>query len=140
VATPSSGTLSLVTSGVNALTVTSVDLAGNSSSANQNLTLSPNAQISIALVGGGNSVRFRTPVTLRATSSTAGAVIFYANGKKIGGCIGLRTSGNVADCSWKATVHGAITISVRLTPSANGVPAVTSLPLTLGASRRTTLR
>jgi hypothetical protein len=140
VATPSSGTLSLVTSGVNALTVTSVDFAGNSSSANQNLTLSPNAQITLILVGGGNTVRYRTPVTLRATSSTAGAVIFYANGKRIGGCISLKTKANVADCSWRATVHGSITISARLTPSANGVPAVVSSPLTIGSSRRTTLR
>jgi uncharacterized protein involved in tolerance to divalent cations len=50
---------------------------------------------------------FRVSNTITATSTESGRVTFYADGKKIAGCIGLATSSNTVSCSWKPAVRKA---------------------------------
>lgn len=73
---------------------------------------------SISLTSGGNaSLTYRTQNTIRATTNFAGKVTFYANGKKIGNCVGVATVSLVATCNYKPTVHGAVTINAKVVPT-----------------------
>jgi hypothetical protein len=63
---------------------------------------------SISLTSGGNA---------SLTSNFAGKVTFYANGKKIGNCVGVATVSLVATCNYKPTVHGAVTITAKVVPT-----------------------
>jgi photosystem II stability/assembly factor-like uncharacterized protein len=85
---------------------------------------------------------FRSQRTLTATIATVGAdgkVTFFANGKKIAGCIKVQTISLVATCSWKATSRGAVTLSATAYPAdANILSGSTSLSVTV--TNRTGLR
>lgn len=68
---------------------------------------------------------FRSQITLTATIATAGAdgkVTFFANGKKISGCIKVQTVSLVATCSWKPTSRGSVVLG------ATGYPADVNIP------------
>jgi photosystem II stability/assembly factor-like uncharacterized protein len=78
---------------------------------------------------------FRSQRTLTATIATAGAdgkVTFFANGKRIAGCIKVQTVSLVATCSWKATSRGAVTLSATAYPADTNFPSgSTSLSVTV---------
>jgi len=85
-----------------------------------NIPVTPTAILSttVALSGGGSAI-FRTATTLTATASTIGKVTFYANGKRIPGCINVPTLGVspfTATCSWRPSVHNAVTIKATFVP------------------------
>ena len=68
----------------------------------------------------GASIKFRTTTSLTTTTSSSGKVTFYANGKKIPGCINMATSGSptiTATCTWKPSMRGSVNISSTFTPS-----------------------
>jgi hypothetical protein len=68
--------------------------------------------------GRAELITYRTSNTLTTTSNYAGKVTFFANGKKIGGCVSVPTNGSfVATCNYKPTIHGAVTITARFVPS-----------------------
>ncbi len=92
----------------------------------------------VAVAGGVAQKGIRN--TLTATASESGAVTFYANGKKIAGCISLRTQSNVATCSWKPTVQGAVSLTALLVPSNEAVLAVRASAVSVAVVRRTGLR
>jgi hypothetical protein len=75
--------------------------------------------LSFSLTSGRTgAMTYRASNTLRTTSNYAGKVTFYANGKKIGGCISVPTDGSlVATCNYKPTIHGAVTISAKFVPT-----------------------
>lgn len=83
-------------------------------------------------------------VTISATSTVAGVIRFFANGKRIANCKDRSTSGtspnNVATCVWKPTVNGATAITATVTPSLQGVTGATSSPLNVWVTKRTTTR
>jgi hypothetical protein len=57
------------------------------------------------------------PSSIKVASSTAGKVTFWANGKRIGGCINLTTVSLVATCNWKPAIKGAVRITATITPN-----------------------
>lgn len=59
---------------------------------------------------------YRTTTALTATTNTPSKVTFFANNKRISGCISKATSSNIATCNWKPALNGAITLSVQVTP------------------------
>ena len=91
---------------------------------------------------GATNISYRTQVTLTATISTTGAdgkVTFFANGKKIAGCIKVASTSLVASCNWKPAVRGAVTLSAIAYPSdSNYASGSTSLSVSIG--RRAGLR
>jgi hypothetical protein len=105
------------------------------------IILSTPTTIQLSISGGSSLVRYRTPTTIQATVNSDGPVTFYANGKKIPGCVKKRSSAGVASCSWKASTHSQIALTARVTPtdSVNYAPQ-TSAPLTVQASKRTGTR
>ena len=83
-------------------------------------------------------------VTISVSLNTAGKVLFTANGKRIAGCISVRSTGSApaitANCTWKPTVTGRVVIIAKLTPTANGYAVATSERLSTWVLKRTTIR
>jgi hypothetical protein len=80
------------------------------------MNLSP-ASISIASV---SIATLRMTTSLNATANAPGTVTFFANGKRIAGCISMRTqvsgSDYTATCNWKPSVRGSATIHALIIP------------------------
>lgn len=69
---------------------------------------------------------FRSEVTLTATLAGAGMdgkVTFYANGKKIPGCINVPSSALVATCTWKAATRGSVNLAATVLPTDTSIPS-----------------
>jgi len=56
-----------------------------------------------------------TPIT--ATTTSAGTVTFYANGRVIIGCNGVVVSGTTATCNWRPITQGPVTLTATYTSS-----------------------
>jgi hypothetical protein len=84
------------------------------------------APSTISLSSGGTpNLIFRTPSSFAATSNYPGKVTFYANGKKIAGCVSKTTISLVATCSFKPTNHGAVTVTARFVPTDSAYASLT---------------
>ena len=70
----------------------------------------------VELVLSGSPI-YRVATTLTATTNVAGKVTFYANNKKIAGCVGKSTSANSATCVWKPSQHSRIILSAQVNPT-----------------------
>lgn len=70
-----------------------------------------------ATISFSTAPAFRTLSPIAAATSSAGKVTFYANGKRIPGCIQISTISLVATCNWKPSVHAPATITAQFTPS-----------------------
>lgn len=82
-------------------------------------------------------------IQLSATASESGKVYFYANAKRIAGCIALQTSGSPsfsATCNWKPTVSSTYQVSASFTPTNAAVLSSSSQQINLFVKKRTTTR
>ena len=74
----------------------------------------------------GQSLIFRTLISLTASAPEDGYVTFYFRGKRIPGCIrmAMSASGNnfQAVCNWRPSIHSAADISASLTPKDTFAP------------------
>ncbi|CAN2214045.1 Concanavalin A-like lectin/glucanases superfamily [Candidatus Nanopelagicaceae bacterium] len=71
---------------------------------------------------------FRNQSSLVATVSYAGKVTFSAQGKRIGGCINVPTTGSgpySATCNWKPAIRGSVAVTALYTPTASPSNAMT---------------
>lgn len=85
-------------------------------------------------------VTFRSTASIVATLVSAGSdgrVTFFANNKKIGGCINLQSTSLTVTCNWKASVHGVISLSAQVTPTSSNFGVGSALPKLVSASART---
>lgn len=126
--------------------ITMTDLAGNSpGSFNFNFTITDVAEsVRVGAPSLSAAAAKGVPVTITVTSDVAGRAEFYANGKRIGGCINVSTTGtspNIsAQCSWKPTTMAPTTIYARVRPTSSSFTASTTTSITVIPARRTTLR
>lgn len=71
-----------------------------------------------------------TTVIVSITANTPSSIRFFANGKRISGCLARTTTGSYpnvsATCSWKPAVTGANVITAVVTPINNSFSSVTS--------------
>ena len=104
-------------------------------------TSAPTASsVSIAL--NGNST-YRTLTSITATLGVAGSdgrVTFYQNGKRIPGCINIRSSSLIATCSWRPATRGSTKIEARLIPNSTSYLGSSSPPLQTIIQNRTVRR
>ncbi len=94
-------------------------------------------------LGGPSNATDHQSITTTATlgiAGTNGKVTFFANGKRIPGCIGKLSSALSASCSWKPSRRGAVTVTASLTPTDTGYGSSTSAPKTILVSNRTNNR
>jgi hypothetical protein len=121
-----------------------VDTAGNTGYETVTATVTDadeNAKLTSYTVSGFQNKGQVT--TLVATVNVAAKVTFYANGKRIAGCIGKATTGSspiTATCAWRPTGRGVISLSFRVVPNASNYFATTSAISTLNIGTRTTTR
>lgn len=86
---------------------------------------------------------YRVATTITATTTMAGKVTFFANNKRIAGCIKISTSGAgpiSATCSWKPSRHGSNVISTQFTPTDSNYVSGTTVSTAVYAAKRTTNR
>jgi len=96
------------------------------------------ATISLAAVSG-TPAAFRTLLTIRASTSSAGRLTFYANGKRIPGCIS-RTVISSFDCAFKPSSRGVISIYTTFIPTTSDELANSSNIINLLVGSRPALR
>lgn len=71
-------------------------------------------------LSGVSSAIYRESTLLTANlgvAGTNGLVTFYANGKKIAGCISKPSVSLSTTCSWKPSTRGSVVITARLVPT-----------------------
>jgi hypothetical protein len=126
--------------------ITLTDAAGNATgSQNFNITITDvaeSARVGTPTLSASAAKGVRTTITV--TSDVAGKADFYSNGKRIGGCINVSTTGTspniTAQCSWKPTTMAPTTIYARVRPTSSSFSASTTTAITVIPARRTTLR
>jgi hypothetical protein len=69
-----------------------------------------------ALLSYSGTPTYRNSITLTANTNTPSKVTFFANNKRIAGCISIATSANSATCNWKPAFHGSIELSLQVAP------------------------
>ena len=78
--------------------------------------------------GKNSSAIYRSGTTFTVTVQSASKVTFYANNKKIPGCIKIATTGSgpyLASCSWKPSVHTQTQITAVVAPNISPSSTVT---------------
>lgn len=100
-------------------------------------TVSPGAGTLVVALSGGSTVAKGVIKTITATASDAGTVTFLINGKRVPGCIGVKTQSSVATCNWKPNAQGGATLTAILIPTDSQINPVTSGALGLSIGRRT---
>lgn len=96
------------------------------------------ATVSLSVVGG-NTVTYRTTVTLNVSVSSAGKVTFLANGKRVPNCISRTITTNFS-CSWKPSQRGSIRVqAIYLNTSGTEVDNNSSI-INVTVANRTTRR
>lgn len=97
---------------------------------------------SVISISFSSAPAFRTTVTITATVSIAGKVLFKANNARIPNCIRRSTAGSgpiTATCSWRPSKRGTNVVSATLTPT-NGSYSVGSLNSTVFVANRSGTR
>jgi len=98
----------------------------------------PPTASSISL-GGSSTATFRQPMTVTASlgvAGTDGKVTFFANGKRIPGCISKQTTSLATSCSWRPSRRGSVSLTARLVPTDSSYGASTSSPKIMVVSNR----
>ncbi len=117
---------------VDTRTVTNYALQQGGRTGNGIVTLTyANFQESSVSISAGSNAQFRVPLTITATSSYAGRVTFYANGKRIPRCINVILASSV-NCSWTPSARGAAALKVILSPSGPYYSSQISMNLSVG--------
>jgi hypothetical protein len=95
----------------------------------------------LTVSSASNRVEFRKSLVLTASfPPVPGKITFYANGKKISGCIARPTTGSSATCTWKPTQRGSAIITGQFNPTAGGVFVNSTRPINVGVSGRSSSR
>ncbi len=81
------------------------------------LTLDP---ATISIFSASRTAVRQSPTAITATANTSGLITFTVSGKRITGCIRIRTSvsgsNHSATCAWKPTTRGSASILAVITP------------------------
>lgn len=93
--------------------------------------------VSLTLSGGGASAIYRTTTVLTASVNTASSVTFYQSGKRIPGCINIKSSAGVSSCNWKPSRKGISNLSATAKPTAGGYLQGSSSNLAVSVTPRT---
>lgn len=94
-------------------------------------------------VTASSIANFRQAVAATATlgfNGSQGNVTFYANGKRIAGCINQPSSGLSASCTWKPSSRGSLLLTAKLTPTDTTFAPVTSAAVSVRVVGRSNIR
>jgi hypothetical protein len=82
--------------------------------------------VTLSLAGGATTAPKGQAINIIASIDQDGRVTFFADGKRVPGCINRAASVGNISCSWKPAVQKIVTISARLNPTNNVYNASTS--------------
>ncbi len=82
---------------------------------------------------------YRSNISLTANVNTAGKITFYADGKRIPGCVS-RPVTSLITCNWKPNIHKAFLLTATLRPTDSNWISSTSSPISVRAIARTNRR
>lgn len=122
------------------------DLAGNRTGGrNFNFTITNVAEsASLGALSLSSSARKGIPVSISLTSNVAGRFTFFANGKRISGCVSRPTSGTSPNfsgtCFWKPTTTANVRLTAALVPTDSSYSTTTSSTISVNPSRRDSIR
>lgn len=94
-------------------------------------------------LSGNPSFTYRQSGNITFTLGVAGSdgkVTFYANGKKIAGCINKSSSALSVTCSWRPSLRGNVSLSAKLVPADPGFASSTSSSRSVLVSNRSGTR
>ena len=94
--------------------------------------------ITTSIAGNVKTVAKGQSIQLTTNVDQAGKVTFFADGKRIPGCIGISTSGGNVICNWKPKIQSSSKITASIYQ--NGILKSTSAAIMLNATRRTGFR
>lgn len=92
--------------------------------------------ITISLAGGVTQAPKGQVIVITAAIDRAGKVTFYADGKRISGCINLNATVGNKTCSWKPAVQKQVNLSATLNPTSS-VYKSSSASMIVAVVRRT---
>lgn len=96
---------------------------------------------SFGIASNATTATYRTPVFISISVSVSSRVIFFANGKRIAGCIKKITSGVspnfTASCSWNPAMRGSVILTAVIFPVDQNVTGLTSSPAYIRVGNRT---
>ena len=95
------------------------------------VTITRNLVPATLILNAPSALVFRALVTVSADSNSPGRVTFFANGKRIPGCISKLLSGSGSNytvaCAYKPTMRGSILLSASIAPSSGYSPSSISI-------------
>jgi hypothetical protein len=91
--------------------------------------------ITISLAGGVTQVPKNQAIVITAAIDIAGKVSFYADGKRIPGCINISATVGNKTCSWKPAVQKQVNLTATLNPTSS-VYKPSSVSMIVGVIRR----
>jgi hypothetical protein len=94
--------------------------------------------VSLTTAGNVTSSEKGKTLTLTATLDDTVKVTFYADGKKIAGCVGLAAVAGTKNCTWKPTVQKQITVYATISQA--GAVVATSQKISVSIQKRTGTR
>ena len=71
----------------------------------------------LGVAGSAKTATRGETVVISAVSNVDGRITFRANGKRITGCISVKTISLTATCQWKSTFTGSNQLSAQITPT-----------------------
>lgn len=94
------------------------------------------AIVSLSTAGNAIVASKGGTLVLTATSDSLGRVTFFADGKKIAGCISLPIPVGTKSCTWKASVQKITSLKAAVLP-ASGAPTGYSSEISVSVTKRT---
>jgi hypothetical protein len=99
-------------------------------------TVTPGSGTVIVSTSAGATAEKGVRNTLTATVSNAGTVTFFLNGKRIPGCISVKSQSGTATCYWKPSLQGSFRLTATLIPTNTAIDPVSAEPLNVAVIRR----
>lgn len=96
--------------------------------------------VNLSITGNPATVSKSTSIQLVVTVGAAGVITFFANGKRIPGCISKQVSSTYT-CNWRPSVRGMVVVTAQLKPTdSSSYLNSKSINFAVGISGRTTKR
>jgi hypothetical protein len=122
------------------------DLAGNQTGSNNFfITITDVAEAAqVSAPSLSTSAAKGVSTTISATADVAGTFTFYANKKRIAGCINVPATGTApnltAQCNWKPTTRQSADVYATFKPTSSSYTAASTVQISVRPGTRTTTR
>jgi hypothetical protein len=123
--------------GLNINRITTVDAVAENTNGYVTITQLAPPTVSLTVAGSVIQVTKGQTIILSAAIDQSGILTFYADGKRIAGCISLNASVGTKTCSWKPAIQKAVKITANLSQSGSIVATST---LSVSVKKRTGTR